>query len=219
MKIQLKLYLLIAYSILICHGASLAQLTMPSNFLSGSLNFDTEKYDSKITDIYTYQNNSTNIYSGVSWGHYFNQHWIVGISLGLESNYQRTFNGGLLQTETISKSRLISISLFTRYIRTIAENWYVFPRLSVGTGFGKTHIEQNKIDQTTYTSNQYNVMLGLGIGYQFHKHWSVEVMPVNFGYRYIKKPATQTSEANDTTSKFYINSFTDGLSLSFNYLF
>ena len=86
MKLKLSYLSAIISLILISNTSSFCQLVQASNFLSASLNFDTQKNESAVHDHINNKTKALNIYSSISWGHYINQKWAVGLTAGIEYN-------------------------------------------------------------------------------------------------------------------------------------
>ncbi len=196
--------------------AAYAQIDTLKHFISGSIQFDIDHY--QILNSNNNQNrNSWNLYSGINWSTYLKPHWSLSLGFGVESNYQKSEELGSSINTTVSKNNNYNLIARLRHIKPFAENWSLYTRLIIGGGYGINKIINNDETISDFNNHFFNSAIGLGINYKFHKHWSVEIMPLQLEYSYARKPSTATSQDLETDSRFSIYSFTNGFNLSFNY--
>ena len=206
--------ILLAYNSITVSGQS----NSPKQYISGNIQFDVESYNNQY-DINYQKRNSWNLYTGFHWSQFLSPKWVIGFGFGIESNYQKSIDSGVVLNTTISKANNYSLEASIRHVKLIVENWYCFSQLTIGAGIGDNNIVFNDASLSSFKNHLFKSSIGLGINYQFHHHWSVEVVPLQLEYRYTKKPSTDTSPGVETDSKIQLNSFTNGAYLSFNYHF
>ena len=193
-----------------------AQTDTLKHFISGSIQFDVESYQS-INGEAGQKRNSWNLYSGISWYFVLKHHWILGVGLGTESNYQKSLDNGIVLNTTITKTNSYGLEASLRHVKSFSTDWSWFTQFTVGGGLSTNKTIYNDDVLSSFSSHLIKSEVGIGINYKFHKHWSVEVIPLQLVYRYSRKPVTSTSSDIETDSRLFFNGFTNGVNLSFNY--
>lgn len=160
-------------------------------------------------------------------GYSFTDNLSAGLGFGIDGESyetpEKTFIGGGKGTLT-NTTRLISVSPFFRYTKSVGDNLSLWGQLNVAPSFGST-IEEVNLSANTVTENKtklngLGVNIRPGFNYRIADKWIFTGAYGSLGYSSLTETVEAgTITAKDKTSTFGLNLDANTLRIGFNYLF
>jgi len=192
---------------------------IPRNYISANVSFDAGK-NTNSQNSNKSSSTSFNLYTNINWAVALKNNWMIGFTVGNALNTQNDENTNNNMTISVrSTSSSYSFGPLARKYFWINGSWSMFSEGQLLAGFGNSIIKQDGLLLSKLSDKQFEVELNAGINFSLNNSWRLELVPVSLRYIYKQTPKNEYNDVLRTESRFYFNSFLNGLNLGVVYTY